>query len=50
MVKMYEICEGTFVPEECCTFHEPPEGGGHGLSAYKFYHSRKAMSTKFDLF
>ncbi len=28
MVKMYEICEGTFVPEECCTFHEPPEGGG----------------------
>ncbi len=32
MVKMYEICEGTFVPEECCTFHEPPEGGGHGLS------------------
>lgn len=32
MVKMYKICEGTFVPEECCTFHEPPEGGGEPVS------------------
>lgn len=28
MVEMYEICEGMFVPKECCTFKEPLRSGG----------------------
>lgn len=31
MVRMYEICEGMFVPEECCTFREPLGGIGEAV-------------------